>query len=86
MDDFTPYGNEFDESLDNLEKVLVRCIATRLCLNNDKCHILMTKGVVLGHFISIVGIQLDSAKIKVIFKFFVPRTPVEIHSFLGYVR
>ena len=26
MDDFSVYGNEFDESLQNLEKVLIRCI------------------------------------------------------------
>ena len=26
MDDFSMYGNEFDESLQNLEKVSIRCI------------------------------------------------------------
>ena len=25
MDDFTSYGNTFQEALDNLEKVLIRC-------------------------------------------------------------
>jgi hypothetical protein len=33
MDDFTPYDNNFDQALNNLEKVLERCITTRLCLS-----------------------------------------------------
>lgn len=41
MDDFT-HGNEFYQALDNMENVLEQCIATRLCLNNEKFHMLMT--------------------------------------------
>jgi hypothetical protein len=36
MDDFTPYGIEFDKALSNLEKVMERCIATKLCLIHEK--------------------------------------------------
>lgn len=42
--------------LQTLEKVLERCIATRLCLSHDKCHMMMTKGLILGHYILAVGI------------------------------
>ena len=48
MDDFTPYGNNFEESLTNLEKVLKRCRETQLSLSTKKCHMMMTKGVVWG--------------------------------------
>ena len=34
MDDFTTYGDEFDQALDNLDKVLMRCQDTNLSLNN----------------------------------------------------
>ena len=34
MDDFTPYGDDFEPALENLEKVLQRCIDTRLCLSH----------------------------------------------------
>ena len=46
MDDFLVYGNEFDESLQNLEKVLIRCIESNLSLNNGKCFMLLTEGIV----------------------------------------
>ena len=43
MDDFSIYGNEFDESLKNLEKVLIRCIKSNLSLSNEKCLMLLTE-------------------------------------------
>jgi hypothetical protein len=33
MDDFTPYGVSFQEALENLEKVLKRCIQAQLSLS-----------------------------------------------------
>jgi hypothetical protein len=62
MDDFTPYDDDFDQALNNLEKVLERCIATRLCLSHEKCHMMMTKGVVLGNYIFADGIRVDPTK------------------------
>jgi hypothetical protein len=56
MDDFTPYGVSFEEVLQNLEKVLKRCIQAHLSLSTKKCHMMMSEGVVLGHFISSQGI------------------------------
>jgi hypothetical protein len=73
MDDFTVYGDTFQEALDNLEKVLIRCQETNLSLNNEKCHMLHTEGVVLGHHISPVGIQVDPTKIEVILGFQCPQ-------------
>ena len=52
MDDFTAYGNTFQEALDNLEKVLIRCQETNLALSHEKCKMLLTEGIVLGHHIS----------------------------------
>ena len=36
MDDFTPYGSDFEEALKNLENVLVRCQQTHLSLCTEK--------------------------------------------------
>ena len=63
MDDFTPYGDDFEPALENLEKVLQRCIDTRLCLSHEKCHMMMTEGLILGHYILAARIQVDPAKI-----------------------
>jgi hypothetical protein len=36
MDDFTVHGQDFQEALANLEKVLIRCKETNLSLSNEK--------------------------------------------------
>jgi hypothetical protein len=36
MDDFTVYGNTFEEALSNLEKVLIRCQESNLSLSHEK--------------------------------------------------
>jgi hypothetical protein len=35
MDDFTTYGNEFDEALTNLERTLIRCKKLNISLSNE---------------------------------------------------
>ena len=51
MDDFTPYGANFQEALSNLGKVLTKCTEMNLSLSPEKCEFLMTEGTVLGHTI-----------------------------------
>jgi hypothetical protein len=74
MDDFTPSSDDFDQALNNLEKVLECGIATRLCLSHEKCHMMMTEGVVLGNCISAYGIRVDPTKIEVILNLPMPHT------------
>ena len=66
MDDFSVYGETFQEALDNLAKVLKSCQEADLALSHEKCRMMFTKGVVLGHIISQVGIEVDPVKISVI--------------------
>eukprot|EP00253_Pinus_taeda_P006309 PITA_06309 len=84
MDDFTPYGVSFEDALQNLEKVLKRCIQAHLSLSTEKCHMMMSEGIVLGHFISSQGIQVDPSKILVIQNLSVPKTQTDVRSFLGH--
>eukprot|EP00253_Pinus_taeda_P007760 PITA_07760 len=64
MDNFTPYEDYFEQALQTLEKFLERCIATRLCLSHEKCHMMMAEGLIPGHYISTTRIQVDLAKIQ----------------------
>ena len=52
MDEFMAYGDTFQESIDNLEKVLIRCQEMKLSLSHEKCKMLLTEGIVLGHHVS----------------------------------
>jgi len=84
MDDFTPYGDDFELPLQTLEKFMQRCIATRLCLSHEKCHMMMTEGLILDHYISAAGIQGDPSKIQIILLIPTPSTQTEVRSFLGF--
>eukprot|EP00253_Pinus_taeda_P030117 PITA_30117 len=57
MDDFTPYGCDFQEALTNLSKVLHKCIEMNMSLSPEKCEFLMTEGTMLCHSISQQGLQ-----------------------------
>ncbi|CAM9000065.1 unnamed protein product [Rhodiola kirilowii] len=80
MDDFTIHGNTFDACLDNLSTVLARCVSMNLVLNYEKCHFMVTHGVVLGHVVSQEGIEVDKSKIDLImtlpYPLHCPRHPI----------
>ncbi|KAL4308283.1 hypothetical protein GQ457_01G021320 [Hibiscus cannabinus] len=84
MDDFSTFGDNFDNCLSNLEKVLKRCKETNLVLNWEKCHFMVDEGIVLGHKISSKGMEVDKEKIEVISKLPPPTTVKGIRSFLGH--
>ena len=49
MDDFSVLGNSFDNCLENLRLVLLKCEETNLVLNWEKCHFMVQEGILLGH-------------------------------------
>nr|GFB59548.1 reverse transcriptase domain-containing protein [Tanacetum cinerariifolium] len=84
MDDFSVFGNSFDNCLSRLDKMLQRCEDTNLSLNWEKSHFMVKEGIVLGHKISKNGIEVDRAKVDVIAKLPHPTTVKGIRSFLGH--
>jgi hypothetical protein len=84
MDDFTVYGDDFQQALDNLEKVLIRCRETNLSLNHEKYRMMLTEGIVLGHHISSIRIQVDPSKIEIISRIRTPSSQKEVRIFLGH--
>ena len=84
MDDFTVYGSSFENCLHNLGTVLYRCQDKNLALNWEKCHFMVTKGIVLRHMISAAGLEVGQEKVSII-KNLMPLTTVKgIRSFLGH--
>ena len=45
---------------------------------------MVTEGIVLGHMISAVGLQVDQAKVSIIRNLMPPTTVMGIKSFLGH--
>ena len=84
MDDFSILRNSFDNCLENLRSVLVRCEETNLVLIWEKCHFMVQEGIVLGHQISTRGIEVDKEKIEAIDKLPPPSSIKGMRSFLGH--
>ncbi|KAJ9544217.1 hypothetical protein OSB04_023924 [Centaurea solstitialis] len=84
MDDFSVFGNSFDDCLNSLDKVLARCEESHLVLNWEKCHFMVREGIVLGHKISKDGLEVDKAKIDTISQLPPPTNIKGVRSFLGH--
>ncbi|GJU89912.1 reverse transcriptase domain-containing protein [Tanacetum coccineum] len=64
--------------------MLARCEEANLVLNWEKCHFMVREGIVLGHKISKVRIEVDKVKVDVITKLPYPTNIKGIQSFLGH--
>nr|GEZ70346.1 reverse transcriptase domain-containing protein [Tanacetum cinerariifolium] len=84
MDDFSVFGNSFENCLSRLDKMLQRCEDTKLCFNWEKSHFMVKEGIVLGHKISKNRIEIDKAKIDFIAKLPHHTTVKGVRSFLGH--
>nr|GEY14105.1 reverse transcriptase domain-containing protein [Tanacetum cinerariifolium] len=75
-------GNEYYCFLDGFsEKMLKLYEDTNLCLNYEKSHFMVKRGIVLGHKISKNGIEVDKAKVDVIAKLPHPTTVLLLQEF-----
>ncbi|GJZ39491.1 reverse transcriptase domain-containing protein [Tanacetum coccineum] len=83
MDEFSVFGNSFDNCLNNLNKMLQHCKDANLVLNWEKYHFMVKEGIMLGHKVSRRGLEVDKAKIDVISKLPPPTNVKGIRSFLG---
>nr|GEX35396.1 reverse transcriptase domain-containing protein [Tanacetum cinerariifolium] len=81
MNDFSVFGNSFENCLSRLDKMLQRCEDTNLSLHWEKSHFMVKEGIVLSHKISKNGIEVDKAKVDVIAK--LPH-PTTVKDFANY--
>ncbi|GKC54435.1 reverse transcriptase domain-containing protein [Tanacetum coccineum] len=85
MDNIFVFGESFDSCLSNLEQMLVRCKQAHLVLSWEKCHFMVTEGIVLGHKVSSARLEVDKEKIDVITKLLPPTNVKSVRSFLGHI-
>ena len=83
MVDFSINRSSFENCLKILETVLQRCQDKNLALYWEKCHFMVTKGIVLGHKISTVGLEINQAKDSMIETLMPPTIVKGVRSFLG---
>ena len=54
------------------------------CVKLEKCHFMVTQGIVLSHIVSKNGIEVDKAKVELISNLPTPKCVRDIRSFLGH--
>ncbi|GJS77503.1 reverse transcriptase domain-containing protein [Tanacetum coccineum] len=84
MDNFSVFGNSFENCLHNPDKMPKCCKDASLVLNWEKCHFMVKEGIVLGHKVSGAGLEVDKAKIDIISKLTPPTNVKGIRSFLRH--
>ena len=83
MNDFSVFGSYFDKGLHHL-LVLIRCKEKNQIFKWKKCHFMVKSGIVLGHIISVKGIEVDKVKVELISKLLPLKTIRKVRSFLGH--
>ena len=84
MNDFFVFESSFRDCWKSLVTVRQRCKVKNLVLNWEKCHFMVKEGIVLGHKISAVGLEVDQAKISIINTLLPPSIVKGMRSFLGH--
>ncbi|XP_026432408.1 uncharacterized protein LOC113329796 [Papaver somniferum] len=84
MDNFSVFGSSFDEYLHHLTLVLMRCKEKNLVWNWENSNFMVQSGIVLGHIVSFMGIEVDRDKVDLISKLRPLRKVTEVRSFLGH--
>ena len=85
MDDIIVHGENFEDHINNLEKVLMRLQEAKLSLKLSKCEFFQNSVKYLGHIISSEGLEPQPDKVNVIKSMNKPQTLKQLQSFLGMV-
>ena len=85
MDNFFVFGDDFNNCLAHLTKILEVCVNKRLVLSWEKSYFMVRGEVVLGHLVSSKGREVDKAKREVIQNLPLPDTIRDLRNFLGHI-
>ncbi|GKD61136.1 putative reverse transcriptase domain-containing protein [Tanacetum coccineum] len=83
IDDILVYSKDEKEHEEHLKAILELLKKEQLYAKFSKCEFWILKVQFLGHVIDSRGIHVDPAKIESIKDWASPKTPTEIHQFLG---
>ncbi|GKA46842.1 putative reverse transcriptase domain-containing protein, partial [Tanacetum coccineum] len=83
IDDILIYSKSEEEHAEHLKLILELLKKEELYVKFSKCEFWLSKVQFFGHVIDSEGIHVEPAKIKSIKDWASPKTPTEIHQFLG---
>ncbi len=83
IDDIIVYASDFDQHVQRVDQVLDRIKRAGLKLRPDKCHMLQTEVVFLGHVVSNKGISPDPSNISKIVSWPKPQNSKQVKQFVA---
>ena len=83
IDDIIVYGNTFEQHMLRVDQVLKRIQDAGLKLKPDKCHLLKTEVIFLGHVVSKEGVKPDPSNIAKIVQWTEPTNPKQVKQFVA---
>ena len=86
IDDVIVFGKDFQETLKNLEQVLIRFRDAGLMLKPTKCELFRSQVNFLGHVATREGVICDPEKIEKVVHWPAPSGLKELQSFLGFTN
>ena len=85
LDDIIIFSRTAEEHLSHIKKVFEKLCATKLSMKLSKCHFFSKEIQYLGHILCTKGICPLPSKTQAIQKIHPPKTPKQVHAFLGLV-
>ena len=83
LDDICIFTNSADQMLDQIELVFSRLKQYQLKIKPKKSFFFQTEVSFLGHILSAKGISPNPEKVDKVQDWPIPKTPKEVHSFIG---
>ena len=85
LDDIIIFSRTPEEHLPHIKQVFEKSQAAKFSMKLSKCHFFTKEIQYLGHILSTKGIQPLPLRTQVIQHMHLPKTPKQVHSFLGLV-
>jgi hypothetical protein len=86
LDDLTIYSKNQLDHFSHLRKFLMHCRKFGISLNPSKSIFGVTKGKILGHIVSDLGISIDPERISAILNLPSPTSKKEVQAFMGIIN
>ena len=83
IDDILVYSRSREQHEEHLREIFVVLRSARLYAKFSKCDFWLREVQFLGHLVNQEGILVDPAKIEVVMRWEVPKSPLEIKSVFG---
>ena len=86
LDDITVFSKSYENHLQHLERIFLKCMNFGVFLNSKKSHVALEEGKLLGHIFSKDGVRIDPRRVEAVGQIAFPHSKKEVQSFISKVN